>query len=472
MTTARSTLDLGLSRVRDALCRLAHPERAVRVVHVAGTNGKGSTSAYLAALLRRHYDRVGMFSSPHLVHPRDAWRINGTPASLAQYEAARAQVMAAMPTTTAPTSSVLTQFELDFVAMLVHLRAHNVPATVIEVGVGGREDATNVFRDTLSFTSCCTAPTTAGTVVLATVVQRVALDHVGLLGSTVPEIAAHKAGIVASSAPCLIAVQADDEALATVRAAVRAEVSAVGGNVPVRAITTVRVERRDRTVAIAAEYVDDPEQAHRVEWTAAESVEEEGNSAILYGYQHRNAAAALATYDMIAPQLPPALKGRTESALDTLLQVRIPGRLDRVTLPTETLTLVDGAHNPDGARALRAYLDATASSSSSGGITWVLAATRGKDLGEMARILVLAGDRVITTAFSPVEHMPWVQSVDPAEVVAQVQKATRAVQLVGSKDRIWEVPREWVAPTPSHPRTVVAGSMYLAADVYRWIERC
>ena len=161
----------GLSRMEAALEAVGHPERQLRVVHVAGTNGKGSTAAMIAAVATAADYKVGLYTSPAVTTTADTITINGHPIP--------EEVFASLTTELAAAAGDLTEFEFVTLLTLVWFARERVELAVIECGLGGAEDATNVFP----------AP-------LCAVFTPISLDHTRLLGETVEEIAAQKAGII------------------------------------------------------------------------------------------------------------------------------------------------------------------------------------------------------------------------------------------------------------------------------------
>src|ERR1700682_1888989 len=183
---------LGLERIRAVLAALGNPERAFRVVHVAGTNGKGSTCAMIEAGLRAANVRTGLFTSPHLIEPTERIQIDGIPVSEADFERAFNAV-----------HEVAEKLDLDchptyfetVTAMAFWLfREMRVHTAVIEVGLGGRLDATNVVQPVL------------------TVITPIDFDHEAYLGGTIESIAAEKAGILKANVPAVFARQRPEAA--------------------------------------------------------------------------------------------------------------------------------------------------------------------------------------------------------------------------------------------------------------------
>ena len=171
---AKKGMDFRLSRLDPVLEALGHPERAFACVHLAGTNGKGSTAAMIEAALRAGGHRTGLYTSPHLVSFRERIRIGGVPitreAVVRQVEAVRAA--------SARTGADLTYFEIATLAAFLELREREVEVAVLEAGLGGRLDVTNVAHGDVA------------------VVTSVGIDHAEFLGHTIAEVAREKAAII------------------------------------------------------------------------------------------------------------------------------------------------------------------------------------------------------------------------------------------------------------------------------------
>jgi len=181
------SMRFGLERVERALAALGHPERAAPALHVAGTNGKGSTCAMAAAALRAAGLRTGLYTSPHLVAFNERIQVDGVPVDDAALAAAVGAVRAACPWHEAGAPEErLTYFEVATLAAFVHFAAARVSVMVVEVGLGGRLDATNALRPAV------------------TAVARIGLDHTRLLGGTLAEVAREKAGIFKPGVPAVL----------------------------------------------------------------------------------------------------------------------------------------------------------------------------------------------------------------------------------------------------------------------------
>ncbi len=190
----------GLERMERGLAALGHPERGLRALHVAGTNGKGSTCAMAAEALRRAGHRTALYPSPHLVRFNERIALDGEPISDAALARCVAEVRRACPWHDAGEGERLTYFEFATLVALLHFAAEGAGAVVLEVGLGGRLDATNVVLP------------------LACAVSRVGLDHTELLGDSLAAIAREKGGIFKPGVPAVVAHDQPPEALAALRA--------------------------------------------------------------------------------------------------------------------------------------------------------------------------------------------------------------------------------------------------------------
>ena len=170
---------LGLDRIRELLARLGDPQNSLRIVHVAGTNGKGSTCAYIANVLQAAGYRVGWFSSPFIERFEERIRVDGKNIGMPDLARVTLQVREHAEQMSVETGDHPTEFELMTAVALLHFAQAGCQVAVLEVGLGGRLDSTNVI----------VAPDVA-------VITRIGLDHTDLLGDTIGKIAAEKAGII------------------------------------------------------------------------------------------------------------------------------------------------------------------------------------------------------------------------------------------------------------------------------------
>ncbi len=307
-----SGIKLGLERVHEALEALGRPERRFPVLHVAGTNGKGSTCAFSAAALRAAGHKVGLYTSPHLVRVNERFQVDGQDISDALLGQRILEVLERYP---AARAEPMTYFEFGTVVALWHFAQEAVDVVVLEVGLGGRLDATNAA------------------VPLVTAITPVSFDHMEYLGRTLGAIAGEKAGILKPGVPVVVARQELEALEAIARRA--GEVGA-----------PLLLEGRD----FALEAGPDGRLAYRGPGFSGL----EGLSLSLRGpHQRQNAAVALAALGQLNARgvaVPP------EAARTGLASARWPGRLEEVG--SQPTVLLDGAHNPAGVEVLLAGLRA------------------------------------------------------------------------------------------------------------------
>jgi dihydrofolate synthase/folylpolyglutamate synthase len=310
----------GLDAMREACAREGDPQRALRVVHVAGTNGKGSVAASLASIARAAGLRTGLYTSPHLLRFAERIQLDGAPVDDARLDAALARVMDAHPS--------LTFFEVATLAAFQLFAETPLDLVVLEVGLGGRLDATNVID----------AP-------LASAITSIGIDHTAFLGDTIEAIAWEKAGILKPSVPLVCGPLP-----AAAAQVIEARASNVGAAPVWRVGRELHHERRGGHLVITG-----PRGRSVVAEPALAGAHQEDNATV---------AAALAWLVRLA-EVGEGLDGRLPiedvAIARGLAQVSWPGRLETIRIERGQLAgnyLLDGAHNEQGIAALVAALDA------------------------------------------------------------------------------------------------------------------
>jgi dihydrofolate synthase / folylpolyglutamate synthase len=310
-------IDLTLDRMWRILDALGHPERHLPpVIHVAGTNGKGSTIAFMRAILEASGARVHVYTSPHLVRFNERFRLGSPGAGRLATDDELADALAQCERANA--GAPITVFEITTAAGLLMFARHPADILLLEVGLGGRLDATNVIERPL-----------------VTVVAPVSLDHAEFLGDTVGKIAAEKAGIFKRDVPAIVAAQ-PREALAVIeRQAARA-----GAPIRIAGEDWTATEERGRLV-----YQD---EAGLIDLPAPK----------LYGrHQFENAGLAIAALRAAGTLrlTPAAFDGVAKAEWPARMQRLSSGRLAALVPPGGELWL-DGGHNPDGGRVIASAL--------------------------------------------------------------------------------------------------------------------
>ena len=286
----------GLENTRKLAALAGHPQEKLRFLHVAGTNGKGSTCAMLESIYRASGLRVGLFTSPHLVSFRERIQVNRQ--LISEKEVVRLVTETQPRLKQFPADHHPTFFEVITVMALQFFAEQKCELVIWETGLGGRLDATNIVTP------------------LASIITNIAFDHEQWLGDTLAKIAAEKAGIIKPGVPVITATDAP-EAMAVIEKSAHENGAA---------LTRVFSPHAPRLAPCAS---------------------------LLGAHQKINAALALATVEILQPQIPVA----AEDLRAGLAGVDWPGRLQLIEAPGGRKILLDGAHNVAGAEALRATLE-------------------------------------------------------------------------------------------------------------------
>jgi dihydrofolate synthase / folylpolyglutamate synthase len=398
-----SRMRFGLERVQAAVERLGHPERKFPSIHVAGTNGKGSTCAFLESVLRASGRRVGLYTSPHLSRFNERIAVQGAPISDDQLASAIDDVLTVLPGVLEGPEA-LTYFEFTTVVAFQHFARLGVDVAVLETGLGGRLDATNVVTP------------------ICSVITRIALDHTEILGPTLSAIAREKAGIFKPGVAAVSGPQ-DDEAARSL------ETEAGKNGAPLR----------------FARAGTEPRFSFR-----APSFHVENIALPLIGqHQMENAAIACQTLDTVAERLP----FRAEHVALGLQTASWPGRLER-----RGRFLLDGAHNPNAAAALRRALD----ENHPGPRRLVFGVLADKDHASMSASL-FGGARAVhlVRPRSP-------RAVDPARLVPEALrgKATPHVHAT-----VFDGLRAALEGSSADETLVVCGSLYLVGEARELLDQ-
>ena len=346
-------IKLGLATMTALMVRLGMPQTRYRALHIAGTNGKGSTAAMAAAILQAAGYRVGLYTSPHLVEFRERIRVNGEMIAESQVAQLTEQLQPLCQPDLSPTF-----FEYTTAMAFQHFADSRVDVAVLEVGLGGRFDATNVVTP------------------MACAVTTISLDHQEYLGNTRSSIAFEKAGIIKPRVPVVLGRLEDDAW---------------------RTIEEVARERQAPVFRLNADFCTEGEGLQRFSYRGL-GIHYDGLTCALEGrHQLDNAACALALLGAAAPQ---GIAVTSEAVRAGLRVVNWPGRLE--VLDRRPTILVDGAHNPAAATALADYLTLSDRSYPSRPVVLVLGMMRDKDhRGFVDPLRSLVDEVVLTQADLP-----------------------------------------------------------------------
>jgi dihydrofolate synthase/folylpolyglutamate synthase len=383
-----------------------HPERTGRYVHVAGTNGKGSVCAMIERALRSAGRRTGLYTSPHLVEPTERVRVDGEPVSHERFAAAFDLVHATAERLIAAGAIDMhpTYFE-TVTAMAFHLfREARVEIVVLETGLGGRLDATNVVDPELS------------------VITPIDLDHQRFLGNTIPQIAYEKSGILKPGRPAVFSAQ-HPEALEVLEEQARK----VGAPV----VDASRWYARDVHVGALGN-----------RFTAVrDETEIQITSPLIGEHQIGNALTAIAALRELRLSKAAIARG--------LNATRWPGRLELVRRAPDIF--YDGAHNPAGAATLAGYIRRFCA----GRRVWMIyGAMKDKDIVSIAALLFPLADELIFTTVSQA------RAYSGAEL-REISGAARARVVDKPQDAL-----ELARRAPAGDVVFVTGSLYLVGELY------
>jgi dihydrofolate synthase/folylpolyglutamate synthase len=401
----------GLERIHALLDRLDHPEAGLRILHVGGTNGKGSVCALAEAIFRAAGLRTGLYTSPHLRHLRERVQVDGIPVDEASLGRSVDRLGEALDT--------VTFFEAMTAVALDAFREARVEVAVLEVGLGGRWDATTVGHP------------------LVSVITRVDHDHQEHLGYRLEEIAAEKAAIIRGGTACS-AAQAP-EAMAVIEA----RCQAVG-------VPLLVGDRELRAEPVAADL-----RVQRLHLAGPGWALRDVDLALLGVFQPANAALAVGAARVFAGAAGLPLP---EAAIRAgCAGVRWPGRFQVLRAPGRPTVVLDGAHNPGGAAALAASL---ARYFPRARLTLVLGIARDKDRAGILKALVPPATRLVLTAAAHTRSTP------PAELAAALPPTEAPVALVPDVGAALR----HALDDPAAEVVCVAGSLFVVGEALAWLD--
>lgn len=419
-------IKLGLTNISRLLELLGAPHKDFLSVQIAGTNGKGSVAAMLASISHAANIQTGLYTSPHLVSITERIRINENEIAPQEFASLATEVRAASERLAieSDSSNALPTFfeQMTAIALLAFSRAR-VRVAILETGLGGRLDAT-----TAAFARyACITP--------------VSLDHQQYLGDTLAEIAAEKAAIISSHTRAAVVAPQKSEALTVI------EARAAEFLTPLRILNAgqheVRLLHHDSEQA--------QEKPVRVDLFTERADYRDVRLSLRGRHQITNAQTAIALAETI-DESETDLEIPTHAIIRGLETAKHYGRLE--LLDTTPPVLLDGAHNEDGARALRAYLDEFVRVP----VTLIFGAMCDKDLSDMARVLFPVARRLVLTQIDN----PRAASVEMLHSIVPPEYLPERVTLTANVN---EARRTACALTASDEMICVAGSLYLVGEV-------
>lgn len=400
----------GLERVHSLLAALGNPQDSFRSIHVAGTNGKGSVCSMAASILNEAGFKTGLYTSPHLVKFNERISISGKNISENELIKAAREVKAASEK--AGVSGTITFFEFTTAMAFLHFRKKKVEFAVVETGMGGRLDATNL------------------TIPAVSVITNIALDHTAWLGSTIKEIAGEKAGIIKPGVP--VVTGAALSALSVIKAAAK------------KAPSPVYVMGRD----FHAEG-----ECASFSYSGLSGGLTGVKLSLNGGHQVQNAALAIAAIEVLRAQ---GVNITGLAIRKGLNDARWPGRFE--ILSRRPLVVLDGAHNPNGAASLKNAL----SSLKKKRLMLVIGIMSDKDMDGILKELVPASDLVIAT--KP-------KGERSATLPALIQAASRYGKPVNSVKSVKDACKKALSLASPTDCVCVSGSLFTVGEARRYLLR-
>ena len=396
----------GLTNMRAVMARLGDVQDHVPMVHVAGTNGKGSTCAMIERALREAGYKTGLYTSPYIERYNERIRINGTPIAGEKLAALVEKVWPVIEDCREE-GLCITEFELGTVLAFAAFAQENVDTAVIEVGLGGRLDPTNIIHP------------------LVSVITNVGMDHMHFLGDSIEQIAMEKAGIMKCDTPVVLGRQEED-----VRAVLLDAAKEMG--IPVLEPVAQHVRDMARGVAFDADMGD--------------GLIKDLSVSLIGRHQAENACAALGALDVLKKR---GYERLTEGCIRrAMADVHWPGRLEFFGS-----VILDGAHNEPGVKALCTYCKAWLKKEKTVLLSGMMA---DKDIGTMTRMLAGCVQRVVAT-------QPAVPRAMQAQELAQAFEAQGAnAQAVADPAQALACAREMAGADGT---VLVAGSLYLIGEI-------
>ena len=407
---------LGLDRMEELLRRLGNPQDDLKVIHVAGTNGKGSVSKYLEEGLSACGYKMGLYTSPYIETFNERIRYDGADISDEDLEYYGQKVVSAAEAMVADGLDSPTEFEVVTAIAFLYFADRQADITILEVGLGGIGDSTNVVKSPL-----------------ASVITSISYDHMAQLGSSLAEIAVNKAGIIKTGCPVIANVPQRDAAKIIARKAY-----AMGS-------------RLYDISGICAAVSDETPFSQKVSMELYEKSYSDVEISMVGRHQAENLKTALATLEILRKS--GAVKLDREALYEGLKRARQPGRFEVIS--EDPLVIIDGAHNEAGAQALQ---ETMAQHFAGKKILLVAGILADKEIDSIVKFLTKITDHIIVTepdnprklaAEKLAEHVA--DFGVAAEAVSDVEAAVhRAKELADGYDVI-----------------LFAGSLYLIGDVRR-----
>ena len=406
----------GLDRVKQLLEYLGHPEKGLKLIHIGGTNGKGSTVTYLRNLLQRHGFKTGTFTSPYIERFEERISINGHPIDPQRLASYVEQVKPICEKISQTELGAPTEFEVITVISLMHFQEERVDFGIMEVGLGGRLDSTNVITPILSM------------------ITSIGKDHTNILGNTIEEISYEKAGIIKTGIPVITNVHQKE------------------------ALGVIESKAKLHNASLYQLNIDYNYQVNNyIDW--GESFDFLSKDMCLHNLElsmkgkHQIENATLALYGLILISKKEKFKLLDEEIRKGLLQSQWPGRLE--VIRDQPKIILDGAHNVE---AMTQLVTAIKSQWESNRVTVLLSVVKNKPIDQMLDILEQNFQKIYLTPFD------FSTSYEYNELYKNFQKTHTYVQ------EDWEtVIDQFIEKDSTENILIVTGSLYFVSQVRAYV---
>ncbi len=419
---------LGLETVRTLARACGDPQRMFPAIHIAGTNGKGSTAAMTESILRAAGYTVGLYTSPHLISITERIRVNGEEITQDSFARLASEVSGASENLVAEGAleAPPTFFEQMTMIAFLYFAERKIEIAVLEVGMGGRLDATNICEP------------------VVTAITPIGYDHQKYLGETLTEIAGEKAGVIRAGVPVIVASQEEEAMQAIAACAEELLVRMISVEEEVRSTKLFKIEavNEEKNILGIGRY-----KLHYQTNREAYNV----RLGLRGRHQVNNALTAI----HVAEQLIEEGWHITNEAIEKGLQsVEWPGRLEMIQrTPESAPILLDGAHNPGGIRALRDFLSEHFARIP---ITLIFGAMADKAIEEMIEIIFPMAQKIIVT------RVKNPRAAEPKSIADMGVMMNREVNCIGESG---EALTEALQITPQNGVICVCGSLFLVGEI-------
>ena len=416
----------GLERVKELVERIGAPDQQLKFVHVAGTNGKGSVCAYVSSILKSAGYKTGLFISPYVLEFRERFQING---EMIPYDTLAALVEEIYPVVLAmkDEGKIITEFEMVLAVALQWYAREQCDIVVLETGLGGRFDATNIIDTPL-----------------ASVIMSISLDHTAILGDTVEKIAFEKCGIIKEGGTTVLYGDQPEGVLPVVQqtAKERHNTLLIADTEP---ITLVSSGLEGSTFTIQSDIVTN-------------GAEMTYTTPLIGAHQINNAAAALYT---VAALRQKGIMIPETAVQQGLAQTKFPARLE--LLQKEPVILLDGAHNPGGAAALSKAIREHLSGQRKVAVMGMLA---DKDVDTVLSQLAPLFDRVVTVA------PPNPRAMTAADLAKRMAAYGIPAEAQEDYSAAFRKAKAYAAAYDPPAAIVICGSLYMASEMRQTFMLC